>query len=165
MYGVNLGVISHDTKIDWLELNETGHKLLFRDKRQRLQLVDIETKTNTVILNYCTFVQASPPTWLHAGGKTYSLVYSLQLHGRTPVIDHVFHYVIYDRNLISHVSHSGTFLQRRFSFVPRLQQRYQQRSKIASVTVCSNRDLVRFCALCVRRNVVTKRHFFCFDVL
>ena len=67
MYGVNLGVISHDTKIDWLELNETGHKLLFRDKRQRLQLVDIETKTNTVILNYCTFVQASPPTRLHAG--------------------------------------------------------------------------------------------------
>ena len=59
MYGVNLGVISHDTKIDWLELNETGHKLLFRDKRQRLQLVDIETKTNTVILNYCSFVQAS----------------------------------------------------------------------------------------------------------
>ncbi|XP_043216719.1 intraflagellar transport protein 172 homolog isoform X2 [Amphibalanus amphitrite] len=60
MYGVNLGVISHDTKIDWLELNETGHKLLFRDKRQRLQLVDIETKTNTVILNYCSFVQWVP---------------------------------------------------------------------------------------------------------
>ncbi|XP_037068847.1 intraflagellar transport protein 172 homolog [Pollicipes pollicipes] len=60
VYGVNLGVVSHDTKIDWLELNETGHKLLFRDKRQRLQLVDIETKTNTVILNYCTFVQWVP---------------------------------------------------------------------------------------------------------
>lgn len=31
--GYNLGAVSHDTKIDWLELNETGHKLLFRDKK------------------------------------------------------------------------------------------------------------------------------------
>jgi len=27
--------IGHDSKIDWLELNETGEKLLFRDKKQR----------------------------------------------------------------------------------------------------------------------------------
>lgn len=34
--GYNLGTISHDSKIDWLELNETGCKLLFRDKKQRV---------------------------------------------------------------------------------------------------------------------------------
>ncbi|XP_062344303.1 intraflagellar transport protein 172 homolog isoform X2 [Cinclus cinclus] len=33
--GYNAGTISHDSKIDWLELNETGHKLLFRDKKMR----------------------------------------------------------------------------------------------------------------------------------
>ncbi|EMP37903.1 hypothetical protein UY3_04885 [Chelonia mydas] len=33
--GYNIGTISHDSKIDWLELNETGHKLLFRDKKMR----------------------------------------------------------------------------------------------------------------------------------
>jgi intraflagellar transport protein 172 len=27
--------ISHDSKIDWLELSETAHKLLFRDKKMR----------------------------------------------------------------------------------------------------------------------------------
>uniref|UniRef100_A0AAZ3SAE3 Intraflagellar transport 172 n=1 Tax=Oncorhynchus tshawytscha TaxID=74940 RepID=A0AAZ3SAE3_ONCTS len=33
--GYNLGTINHDSKIDWLELNETGRKLLFRDKKLR----------------------------------------------------------------------------------------------------------------------------------
>lgn len=36
--GYNLGTISHDSKIDWLELNETGCKLLFRDKKQRVSV-------------------------------------------------------------------------------------------------------------------------------
>lgn len=35
--GYNLGTISHDSKIDWLELNETGRKLLFRDKKLRVR--------------------------------------------------------------------------------------------------------------------------------
>ncbi|NXE00970.1 IF172 protein, partial [Chaetorhynchus papuensis] len=35
--GYNAGTISHDSKIDWLELNETGHKLLFRDKKMRVR--------------------------------------------------------------------------------------------------------------------------------
>ncbi|KAG5846565.1 hypothetical protein ANANG_G00116340 [Anguilla anguilla] len=39
--GCNLGTVSHDSKIDWLELNETGRKLLFRDKKLRLHLFDI----------------------------------------------------------------------------------------------------------------------------
>ncbi len=48
--------MTHDSKIDWLELNETGRKLLFRDKRSRLNLVDVESLTKTSVLNYCTFV-------------------------------------------------------------------------------------------------------------
>lgn len=36
--GYNLGSVSHDAKIDWLELNETGGKLLFRDKKLRVRL-------------------------------------------------------------------------------------------------------------------------------
>lgn len=35
--------ISHDSKIDWIELSETAHKLLFRDKKMRLLLVDISS--------------------------------------------------------------------------------------------------------------------------
>uniref|UniRef100_A0A8U7MH45 Intraflagellar transport protein 172 homolog n=1 Tax=Corvus moneduloides TaxID=1196302 RepID=A0A8U7MH45_CORMO len=58
--GYNAGTISHDSKIDWLELNETGHKLLFRDKKMRLQLYDIESNTKTTILNYCSHVQWVP---------------------------------------------------------------------------------------------------------
>lgn len=35
--GYNISTISHDSKIDWLELNEMGHKLLFRDKKMRVR--------------------------------------------------------------------------------------------------------------------------------
>lgn len=35
MSGMTLTQINHESKIDWLEMNETGHKLLFRDKKQR----------------------------------------------------------------------------------------------------------------------------------
>ena len=37
-----------------------GRKLLFRDKRSRLNLVDVETLEKTSVLNYCTFVQWVP---------------------------------------------------------------------------------------------------------
>ncbi|XP_054716571.1 intraflagellar transport protein 172 homolog [Uloborus diversus] len=52
--------IMHESKIDWLELSETGRKLLFRDRRQRLHLVDIETDEKKTMLNYCSFVQWVP---------------------------------------------------------------------------------------------------------
>ncbi|KAM4693761.1 LOW QUALITY PROTEIN: intraflagellar transport protein 172 homolog [Discoglossus pictus] len=58
--GYNVGTVSHDTKIDWLELNETGHKLLFRDKKMRLNLYDINGCQKTTILNYCAYVQWVP---------------------------------------------------------------------------------------------------------
>ena len=60
VFGYSLGQVTHDSKIDWLELNETGRKLLFRDKRSRLNLMDIEGMVKTSILNYCTFVQWIP---------------------------------------------------------------------------------------------------------
>ncbi|KAK6295256.1 hypothetical protein J4Q44_G00344820 [Coregonus suidteri] len=50
--GYNLRTISHDSKIDWLELNETGHKLLFRDKKLRGDIVDLERsngKTEVIV--------------------------------------------------------------------------------------------------------------------
>ncbi|XP_074847703.1 intraflagellar transport protein 172 homolog isoform X2 [Carettochelys insculpta] len=58
--GYNIGTINHDSKIDWLELNETGHKLLFRDKKMRLQLYNVESSIKTTILNYCSYVQWVP---------------------------------------------------------------------------------------------------------
>ncbi|XP_042302841.1 LOW QUALITY PROTEIN: intraflagellar transport protein 172 homolog [Sceloporus undulatus] len=56
----NIGTVSHDSKIDWLELNETGRKLLFRDKKMKLHLYDIESATKTTILSYCSYVQWVP---------------------------------------------------------------------------------------------------------
>ncbi|XP_072536228.1 intraflagellar transport protein 172 homolog isoform X2 [Salminus brasiliensis] len=58
--GYNLGTISHDSKIDWLELNETGRKLLFRDKKLRLNLFDIESGLKTTVLSFCSYVQWVP---------------------------------------------------------------------------------------------------------
>ncbi|XP_035472779.2 intraflagellar transport protein 172 homolog [Scophthalmus maximus] len=58
--GCNLGTISHDSKIDWLELNETGRKLLFRDKKLRLHLYDVESSLKTTVLSFCSFVQWVP---------------------------------------------------------------------------------------------------------
>lgn len=58
--GVTIGQVSHESKIDWLELNETGRKILFRDKRMRLNLYDIESQHRTTILNYCSYVQWVP---------------------------------------------------------------------------------------------------------
>lgn len=54
---LTLGHVTHDSKIDWLELNETGSKLLFRDIKLRLNLVDVETLTKTKILTSCNFAQ------------------------------------------------------------------------------------------------------------
>eukprot|EP00048_Salpingoeca_helianthica_P023440 m.24360 g.24360 ORF g.24360 m.24360 type:complete len:1745 (-) comp8673_c1_seq1:35-5269(-) len=55
-----VGTIDHDARVDWMELNETGRKLLFRDRRHRLHLYDLATQTRTPILTYCTYVQWVP---------------------------------------------------------------------------------------------------------
>lgn len=51
--------IGHGSKIDWLELNETGHKLLYRDKSATLTLLDARTGHKEILLNGCSFVQVS----------------------------------------------------------------------------------------------------------
>ncbi|XP_053316583.1 intraflagellar transport protein 172 homolog [Spea bombifrons] len=58
--GYNVGTVVHDAKIDWIEMNETGHKMLFRDKKLRLVLYDIASAQKTSILNYCSYVQWVP---------------------------------------------------------------------------------------------------------
>ncbi|XP_041831040.1 intraflagellar transport protein 172 homolog [Melanotaenia boesemani] len=58
--GNNVGTISHTSKIDWLELNETGRKLLFRDKKLRLHLYDIKSGVKTTLLSFCSYVQWVP---------------------------------------------------------------------------------------------------------
>eukprot|EP00744_Colponema_vietnamica_P003231 GILI01004982.1.p1 GENE.GILI01004982.1~~GILI01004982.1.p1 ORF type:complete len:1648 (-),score=437.85 GILI01004982.1:177-5084(-) len=50
----------HPYKVDWLELNHRATKLLFRDKQHQLHLYNIETKTKSTLLNFCTYVQWVP---------------------------------------------------------------------------------------------------------
>ena len=82
MTGHSLGQISHESKIDWLEMNETGDKLLFRDQKLRLYLADVTgTSNKTLLLSSCLFVEwvagsdvvvAQSPSllhvWYHTGG-------------------------------------------------------------------------------------------------
>ncbi|PIK55820.1 putative intraflagellar transport protein [Apostichopus japonicus] len=58
--GFNLASLQHDTKVDWLEMNETGRILLFRDKRMRLYMFDVLNESKATILNYCSYVQWVP---------------------------------------------------------------------------------------------------------
>ena len=81
--GISLGQISHESKIDWLELNETGRKMLFRDKKLKLHLFDIETQTKDTILNYCAYVQVRFIRWLRI---TAFLICPLRLYFRSRVI-------------------------------------------------------------------------------
>lgn len=52
--------VSHDSKIDWLELNGRANLLLFRDKRRFLHLYNIDLQTRSQLLNFCTYVQWVP---------------------------------------------------------------------------------------------------------
>uniref|UniRef100_A0A8R1I6R6 Intraflagellar transport protein 172 homolog n=1 Tax=Caenorhabditis japonica TaxID=281687 RepID=A0A8R1I6R6_CAEJA len=52
--------INHPGAIDWIELNESASKLLYRDKRSKVTLVDIATDQKTVLLTFCTYVQWVP---------------------------------------------------------------------------------------------------------
>lgn len=55
-----IGQVNHETKIDWMELSETAHKLLFRDKKMRLILIDIYSGKKQTLLNNISFVQWVP---------------------------------------------------------------------------------------------------------
>ena len=52
--------ISHDSKIDYLELNANANKLLFKDKRKQLYIYDIAKLAKNTLLPYCTFAKWVP---------------------------------------------------------------------------------------------------------
>lgn len=52
--------INHDHNIDFLELNYSGSKLIFRDKKKKLIITNIYTQMKTTLLNYCSYVQWVP---------------------------------------------------------------------------------------------------------
>jgi intraflagellar transport protein 172 len=58
--GINLLQFSHDSRIDFLELNQSGSKLLFRDKRRQLHLFNVKQQQRSTLLNYCSYVQWVP---------------------------------------------------------------------------------------------------------
>lgn len=55
-----LANIKHDTKIDYLELNPGGNKLLFRDRRKQLYLYNVKESKQHTLLSYCTYVNWVP---------------------------------------------------------------------------------------------------------
>ena len=58
--GAVVATVNHDSKIDWLELNHRATKLLFRDKRRALNLLDLATQTRTTMLNLSGYAQWVP---------------------------------------------------------------------------------------------------------
>ncbi|CAH2091146.1 unnamed protein product [Euphydryas editha] len=55
--GVQLGQWWHEARVDWLELNESGHLLLLRDTRRRLALLRLDTGEKEIIASGVGFVQ------------------------------------------------------------------------------------------------------------
>ena len=49
----DVATVSHESKIDWLELNARGTHVLFRDKKRQLHLYDIKNQARYTLLNYC----------------------------------------------------------------------------------------------------------------
>eukprot|EP00762_Andalucia_godoyi_P003650 ANDGO_00724.mRNA.1 Intraflagellar transport protein 172 len=58
--GFSQATFAHDCKVDWLEMNPSGTKLMFRDKRRALHLFDVAKQTRTTLLHYCGYVQWVP---------------------------------------------------------------------------------------------------------
>ncbi|KAJ8934987.1 hypothetical protein NQ314_013074 [Rhamnusium bicolor] len=79
--GFMMGQINHDSKIDWLELSETGHKLLFRDKKQRLVLVDATTHSKQTIFTSVSFAQwvESSDVAVAQSGNNLAIWYNIDL--------------------------------------------------------------------------------------
>jgi intraflagellar transport protein 172 len=55
-----LATINHDSKIDFLELNDSGNIVMFRDKRRRLVMFHIEEQKKSTLLSYCNYAQWVP---------------------------------------------------------------------------------------------------------
>lgn len=55
-----IGTITHEEKIDFLELNKNGNKLVYRDRKKQLYLYHIFDDKKSTLLNYCGFVKWVP---------------------------------------------------------------------------------------------------------
>ncbi|XP_045766651.1 intraflagellar transport protein 172 homolog [Maniola jurtina] len=55
--GIQLGQWWHEARVDWLELNESGHLLLLRDTRRRLALLRLDVGEKEIVASGVTFVQ------------------------------------------------------------------------------------------------------------
>ena len=58
--GAGVAQVAHDARIDWLELSERGDKLLFRDRRLRLHLLDVRTEQKHLLVAQCMYAQWVP---------------------------------------------------------------------------------------------------------
>eukprot|EP00854_Cymbomonas_tetramitiformis_P006568 gene6568-7868_t len=58
--GVTIATITHEARIDWLELNTRASHLLFRDKKRQLHLFNLAKMERTTMLHYCSYVQWVP---------------------------------------------------------------------------------------------------------
>ena len=58
--GITEATITHEAKVDWMEMNGRATKLLFRDKRRALHLYDIATQTRSTLLSFSSYVQWVP---------------------------------------------------------------------------------------------------------
>ena len=52
--------VSHSHRIDWLELNARGTRLLYRDKQRGVYVYDLERATRASLLHHCSYVQWVP---------------------------------------------------------------------------------------------------------
>ncbi|ORZ40210.1 intraflagellar transport protein [Catenaria anguillulae PL171] len=55
-----IATVHHDTRVDWLELSGKGNKLLFRDVRKHLHLLDVASHESVTLLPFATYVQWVP---------------------------------------------------------------------------------------------------------
>ncbi|CAB3251420.1 unnamed protein product [Arctia plantaginis] len=55
--GIQLGQWWHETRVDWLELNESGQLLLLRDTRRRLAILTLHNGEKEIIASGVSFVQ------------------------------------------------------------------------------------------------------------
>lgn len=52
--------ITHEEKIDYLELNKSGNKLIYRDRKKQLYLYNLLDGKKNTLLNYCGYVKWVP---------------------------------------------------------------------------------------------------------
>merc|ERR1719453_2269539 len=58
--GITEATVTHEAKVDWMEMNGRATKLLFRDKRRALHLYDIATQNRSTLLSFSSYVQWVP---------------------------------------------------------------------------------------------------------